>query len=134
MYKKVFTFFDKLEDVVRNRLSGYPITYAFLGGSGVILFWRGIWHVADYLEENTILGSIIFSDFGSMILGMVMLLISGLFVSVFIGDSILISGLKNEKKITEKTSDEIETEIDMIQDIDKKVSHLEDDIHSKKHL
>ncbi len=134
MYKKVFTFFDKLEDVVRNRLSGYPITYAFLGGSGVILFWRGIWHVADYLEENTMLGSIIFSDFGSMVLGMVMLLISGLFVSVFIGDSILISGLKNEKKITEKTSDEIETEIDMIQDIDKKVSHLEDDIHSKKHL
>lgn len=134
MYKKVFTFFDKLEDVVRNRLSGYPITYAFLGGSGVILFWRGIWHVADYLEENTMLGSIIFSDFGSMILGMVMLLISGLFVSVFIGDSILISGLKNEKKITEKTSDEIETEIDMIQDIDKKVSHLENDIHSKKHL
>ena len=134
MYKKVFTFFDKLEDVVRNRLSGYPITYAFLGGSGVILFWRGIWHVADYLEENTMLGSIIFSDLGSMILGMVMLLISGLFVSVFIGDSILISGLKNEKKITEKTSDEIETEIDMIQDIDKKVSHLEDDIHSKKHL
>ena len=130
MYKKIFSFFDKLEDHVRGSLSKYPIFYAFLGGSGVILFWRGIWHTADYLEENTFIGSIIFSDIGSMILGMIMLLISGLFVSVFIGDSILISGLKKEKKITEKTSEEIDSEKDIIEEIDRKISHLEGDIHS----
>lgn len=102
--------FDRLEDKVRGRLSHHPFVYAFFGGSGVILFWRGIWHAADYLQNNTYWGSIVFSSLGSMILGAVILLLSGLFVAVFIGDSIIMSGIRGEKKLVEKTEEEIDRE------------------------
>ena len=38
------------------------------------------------------------------------MLLIGLFVSFFIGDTILISGLKQEKKLTEKTEKEVAEE------------------------
>jgi hypothetical protein len=106
-FRSVELFFDRLEDAVRGKLSKHPFVYGFVGGSGVILFWRGVWHTADYLEESTEIGAVVFSDVGSMLTGIVILLMSGLFVSVFIGDSILISGLKKEKKLTEKTEEEV---------------------------
>ncbi len=108
--KAVVNFFDKLEDHVRGGLSKYPLIYSFFGGTGVILFWRGLWHSADWLESNTLYGEVLFSNVGSMLLGIVLLLITGLFVSVFIGDSIIMTGVKHEKKLTEKTEDEIEEE------------------------
>ena len=123
MFKSVDMFFDKLEDHIRGKLSKHPCIYGFIGGSGVILFWRGVWHSADWLQENTLFGSVIFSNVGSMLFGILVLLMSGLFVSVFIGDSILISGLRHEKKITEKTEDEVEGEKKDIEVIEE---HIED--------
>ena len=124
--KLVINFFDKLEDQVRGSLSHHPFIYAFLGGSGVILFWRGVWHTADYFEKTTVWGSLAFSNFGSMVVGIVMLLMTGLFVSVFIGDSMILSGLRGEKKLVEKTEDEIESEISKEEKI---LKHLENDLH-----
>ena len=46
---KISRFFDKLEDRVRSWLSHQPILYALIGGIGIVLFWRGVWHTADYL-------------------------------------------------------------------------------------
>lgn len=126
---KIVNFFDKLEDHVRGSLSHHPFIYSFFGGSGVILFWRGIWHSADYLEANTRFGAIVFSSVGSMIVGMVTLLMTGLFVSVFIGDSIIMSGIKGDKKLIEKTEDEIEGEISREE---KLLKHIEADIHNIK--
>lgn len=123
-FRSIELFFDKLEDVVRGRLSKHPFVYGFVGGSGVILFWRGIWHTADYLEENTEIGAVLFSDVGSMLTGIVILLMSGLFVSVFIGDSILISGLKKEKKLTEKTEEEVVEEKKDIEIIEEQISEI----------
>lgn len=108
--KAVFRFFDRIEDHTRGALAHYPLTYSIIGGTGVVLFWRGIWHSADYLQAHTTLGSFIFSDLGSVLLGLGILLITGLFVSVFIGDSIIISGMRGSKKIIEKTESEIELE------------------------
>ena len=45
--RKIVRFFDKLEDKIRGRLSHHPIFYALVGGIGVVLFWRGVWHTAD---------------------------------------------------------------------------------------
>jgi uncharacterized protein YneF (UPF0154 family) len=45
-----------------------------------------------------------------MLIVAVVLLATGLFVSYFIGDTVLMSGLKHQKKITDKTEKEIEEE------------------------
>jgi hypothetical protein len=123
-FRSIELFFDRLEDVIRGKLSKHPFIYGFIGGSGVIIFWRGVWHGADWLEANTLWGAVLFSNVGSMLFGIVILLMSGLFVSVFIGDSILISGLRHEKKITEKTEDEVEDEKKDIEIIEEHINDI----------
>ena len=129
MIKRIIRFFDKLEDKVRGRLSHYPIFYAVAGGIGVVLFWRGVWHTADELN----IGSL-----SSLILGAVILLITGVFVSAFIGNRLIISGLIGEKKIEEKEQEEIETEEMQLTDlqntlrrVEKKLSHIEEEMDGK---
>ena len=137
MVKSVIRFFDKLEDKVRGKLSHKPIVYAFLGGVGVVLFWRGIWHTMDYLMTliaaklpTSEVGSI---DIGalpwwdgpiSIVVGSTLLLISGIFVSSFIGNEIILSGLKGEKKIAEKTELEIKTETSALKKIREQTEQL----------
>ena len=127
VFQKIYNLADKLEDKVRGKLSHYPIIYAFIGGSGIIIFWRGIWHTMDYLMEFFFLG---FNGFGvpsllwwdgplSIAIGVVLLLTVGLFVTSFIGNEIIISGLKREKKIVEKTEEEVGEELNE----DKKIKH-----------
>ncbi len=118
----VIKFFDRLEDHVRGGLSRFPLIYSLIGGTGVILFWRGIWHTADYLQKTTPWGKVIFSGPGSTILGLIILLMTGLFVSVFIGDQIIMSGLKHDKKLIEKSEDEIEEELVELQK-EKQILH-----------
>jgi len=127
MIKKVVRFFDKLEDRVRSKLSHYPIIYAFIGGVGIVLFWRGIWHIADEMNVNSII---------SIIAGSVLLLITGVFVSAFVGNKLIISGLIGEKKLAEKAKDEIATEEAQLKTlqstlnrVEKQLAHLEEDIH-----
>jgi hypothetical protein len=47
---KLLRFFDKFEDAVRGALSHWPIVYGFFGGVGIVLFWRGVWHTADFVS------------------------------------------------------------------------------------
>jgi hypothetical protein len=129
MVKEVVKFFDKLEDKVRGALSHYPIIYGFLGGVGVVLFWRGVWHISDELN----LGSI-----ESIILGSVILLITGVFVSTFIGNKVIISGLLGGKKLSEKEEAEIKAEArdienieESLEKVEKKISELEKQMEKK---
>ncbi|HLD70863.1 MAG TPA: hypothetical protein VI937_03195 [Negativicutes bacterium] len=126
-------FFDKLEDKTRYRLSKLPILYAIIGGIGIVLFWRGVWHTADYLmlryvyvkfEGSSIdLSEAIWWDGPlSFLIGTVLLLMSGLFVSNFIGNEIIISGLRREKKLAEKTSDEVKTEMGALGTVNNRAS------------
>jgi hypothetical protein len=110
LFHSIDYLFDKMEDHIRARLSRHPFIYTFIGGSGVVLFWRGIWHTADILEHSSPLLGHIFSPLGCIVLSVVILLSTGLFVSVFIGDSIIMSGVKHDKKIIEKTLAEEEVE------------------------
>ena len=126
---KVLNFFDRLEDYVRGVLSKAPIIYSLLGGAGVILFWRGLWHTADFLQTETWVGSVLFSGPGSLFLGLAILLITGLFVSVFIGESIVMSGIKSENKLTEKTESEVNLEREFLINMDKELKHIEKDLH-----
>lgn len=107
-------FFDRLEDATRAWLSRKPILYALIGGAFMMLFWRGIWMVADDLAARGGWLGFWFSPYISLAISIAVLLMTGLFVSFFIGDQIILTGLKREKKITDKTEREVfeeETEI-----------------------
>ncbi len=119
MVKKILKFFDKLEDKTRARLSHSPLLYAFLGAIGVVLFWRGVWHIADEINLNSVLSTII---------GAIILLLTGVFVSSFIGNRLIISGLIGEKKLAEKTEEEIETEEGQIKKLQNTLNRVEEKI------
>ncbi len=108
---RLVKYFDKLEDKVRRALSRRPIVYTLIGGIGIVLFWRGVWMTADLFP--------FLSGPVSIALSVAILMITGLFVSFFIGDEIIIEGLKQEKKITEKTESEIKTEETTLRQIKK---------------
>ena len=124
-------FFDRLEDHAREFLSRWPITYALIGGLFTVLFWRGGWHTADALEGGGGFIGTLFSGPVQIILSLVALLLTGLLVSVFIGDRIIISGLKHEKKVTEKTEKEVREEeetmrhiLNRLREIDSELKYL----------
>lgn len=105
-----------LEDKIRGKLSHHPVLYALIGGVGVILFWRGVWHLADDAGMSSILATII---------GAIILLVTGVFVSTFIGSRLIISGLIGEKKLTEKEKGEIETEETQIRNLQNTLNRVE---------
>ncbi len=121
--EKLIHFFDKLEDKTRSHLSRYPLIYAFVGGVGIVLFWRGVWHLADDINMSSL---------SSLTLGSVILLVSGVFVSVFVGNRLIISGLKGEKKLVEKTEEEIKEEGGEIKDIQETLKKIQHDISEIK--
>jgi len=135
MFKKIYNFFDKMEDHIRAWFSRRPIFYAFVGGAGVIIFWRGIWHFWDFVTAW------LSDDFShnypwwdgplSIIVGTLLLLPTGLLVSTFIGNEVIISGLKREKKIIEKTEEELEEEISEIEKVSKKLKSIKEEISQK---
>lgn len=144
--KTIINFFDKLEDVVRRKLSHVPIFYGLMAGIGVVVFWRGVWHSADTLmhyfqntygqHESINIGDLPWWDGPlSLVIGSALLLISGTFVSSFIGNEIIISGLRGEKKLAEKTRDELKTETGAIAEIKhevKRISELLDELTERE--
>lgn len=119
---KIFHFFDRLEDGTRNLLSRYPVVYAFIGGTAIVLFWRGVWDVAETIPFLT--GPV------SILVSVAVLLVTGLFVSFFIGDTIIISGLKKEKRLDEKVASEVKTELDLLNDIQKRLGEIEKELRA----
>ena len=132
--KFIYKFFDKLEDKIRGKLSHYPILYALIGGVGIVIFWRGVWHTADFFTEvifsyqlngSINLGFLPWWDGPlSLLVGSVLLLSTGLFVFDFIGTESIISGLKGEKKLAEKTEEEIKVETGAIKEIKEEVKEI----------
>ena len=125
MPKKLFTFFDRLEDKIRIKLSHWPITYALIGAIGIILLWKGVWDVADRVPG--------LQGFGAIGAGVLILLLTGLLVSFFIGDSVILSGLRRDKKLVDKTDKEIlAAEKAGTAEILAKLDHLEQDVRNLK--
>lgn len=151
---RLIRFFDKLEDHIREWLSRNPILYALVGAIGVVLFWRGVWHTADFLSARYFhpvvsslltepvnveawgIGSIpgtvdypfLWDGAVSLIAGTIILLVTGLLVSNFIGDHIIISGLRREKKLAEKTEGEVEEEETILFRVHKEMHGLSERI------
>ena len=113
---------------MRAALSRRPVIYAVIASIGIVLIWRGIWYTADlfpFLNGPT-----------SFMIGVIILLIIGVFVSSFIGSHIIIGGIRGEKKLTEMSKNEIEeaisTENRKIEGIKDSLSRIEDDIKNIK--
>ena len=132
MFISIVKFFDRLEDRVRARLSHRSIIYALIGGASTVLFWRGIWHTGDILmEKGGFWGWFLYEPI-TIIWTSIILLMTGLFVSNFIGERIVISGLKKEKKVTDKTEGEIQEEEDKIKTLEKKLDKIVKDVEDIK--
>ncbi len=134
MFKKVISYFDKLEDHIRGSLSKFPIIYTLIGAVSIVLFWRGVWHTADLLQDKGgILGFIFYEPISAVIV-VIILLATGLFVSYFIGDSILISGLKQQKKINEKTEREVKEEESTLGEIKEAIKDIKAEVDEIKNV
>ena len=117
LFKQLVRFFDQLEDKIRARLSRYPIFYALVGGVGVVLFWKGVWETAAHFSSLDGVASIVW--------GLVLVIPTGLFVSFFIGDNIILSGRKQEKKLAEQTESELRAELNAIKNMSMRIEHIE---------
>ena len=131
-YRKILNFFDKFEDRVRGHLSHHPIIYTLIGGVSIVLFWRGVWHTADMLQSQGGWLGWLFYEPNNLVIVTVILLATGLFVSYFIGDTILISGMKGEKKLAEKTESELKVEEKELKQIRTAIDEMEKSIEEIK--
>ncbi|OGI72573.1 hypothetical protein A3J61_01230 [Candidatus Nomurabacteria bacterium RIFCSPHIGHO2_02_FULL_38_15] len=86
------------EERARKYFEQFPFIQAFLAGVGMILFWRGIWEIADIYQLN---------PFSSVIIGVLILGGIGLFVQTFVGNSIIIKSVKNEMSLGKKTEQKV---------------------------
>jgi len=121
------TIFRKMELKVRSLLSHYPKAYALIVGIGIVLFWRGVWHSADNIHtvinyfSSSSSTTLMFSPWWdgplSFIVGASILYITGAFTSSFIGNELILSGLRGEKRLSERTESDLKDEVAAISDI-----------------
>jgi hypothetical protein len=128
MIRSIFVFFDKLEDRIRGHLSRFPLVYTMIGGVAIVLFWRGVWHTADILQAKGGWLGWLFYEPTNLVIVLIILLATGLFVSYFIGDTILMSGLKGEKKVTDRTERELKEEEEHLRELRTTVREVKKEI------
>lgn len=117
--KKIIKLYDHLEIKIRHKLSQWPVLYALIGSISVVLIWRGVWMIADDVGMSGIM---------SVCLGVLISIFTGLFVSFFVGDRIITSGIKKEKRIEKKTAKEIKKEEDALVEIKKELEEIKENI------
>ena len=122
---RIFKLFGRTEYYVRDHLSHHPLWYSFFGGIAVVLFWRGVWETADILSTRNDFLHWFFYGPNQVVFSTLLLLLMGLMVSVFVGEKIIISGLRHEKKVEDMTEEIVEEEVVTLK-------HLRDEIRSLK--
>lgn len=115
----IIKFFDKLEDHIRAWLSRRPILFGLIAGLGAVLFFRGVWMLLDATE----LGA-----WESVVMSLVILLLTGAFVSHFVSNEVIMSGLKQEKKFAEQAESQMESEMTTLNDIKNELKDLKNEV------
>jgi hypothetical protein len=125
------TIIKKLELKTQNYLSHYPRFYALVVGIGIVLFWRGVWHSADnihtaitYFTSSSSM-ALPFAPWWdgplSFVIGGTILYMTGAFTSSFIGNELILSGLRGEKRLNERTESDLKEEVMAIGDINNEL-------------
>ncbi len=134
------SFIRKAQIALRARIGKYPLLYALIGGIGIVLFWRGIWYCADYIYAFMVPTAAASSGISlgwpnvidglvSIIIGSLLLLSTGLFVTELAGGEMVLREEKKEEQTVKKESTElpgIETEIRHIED---ELKEIHKDLH-----
>lgn len=137
----------KIKHKLRNYLSHRPGLYALIVGIAVVLFWRGVWHSVDqihvfinHLYNTGSSVSLIDTPWWdgplSFIVGCIILHFTGAFRSSFIGNELILSGLRGEKKLTARTETELQDEVMAIGDIKDEllvISQKLETLHKQAH-
>lgn len=118
--KTIINFFDKLEDKIRHKLSKYAVVYALIVGFAVVLFWDGV--------ERFVGGFDFLTPGLSIIISVGVLLLTGTMVSFFIGNETIISGLKTERRIDQKTEADIRDEEEKIKHLHRVIEEIRQDV------
>ena len=111
-------------------LSHHTFLYALIVGIGIVLFWRGVWHSVDlihvYISHQTIdLGTQPWWDGPlSFVVGCGILYMSRAFVSSFIGNELILTGLRTEKKLAQQTETNLKVEVTAINDIKEEINTI----------
>jgi len=136
--EKIRGFSMKFEDKIRIYLSHRPQLYALIVGIGIVIFWRGVWHTADFLHTYFVLfHSNMTTDSLSgtwwdgplsFAVGIVILFATGAFTSSFIGNELILSGLRGEKRLNQKTEVEVKEEEQSITDIKNGIKNISEEI------
>jgi hypothetical protein len=146
--KKMRAFSTRIEEKIKIYLSHRPKLYALIVGIGIVIFWRGVWHTADFLHTHfgVFQGNMTTDSLSgtwwdgplSFAVGVIILFATGAFTSSFIGNELILSGLRGEKRLTQKTESEVKTEeqfvVDIKEELEKmteKVEQLEREVHKK---
>lgn len=138
--------FESIEQKTQAYLSHRPKIYALIVGIGIVLFWRGVWHSADEIHNTINYFSMTSSTslFAtpwwdgplSFLVGSMILYFTGAFTASFIGNELILSGLRGERKLSERTEANLKNEVTAIADIkeelviiSKKLELLEKQAH-----
>ena len=139
--KTFFIFLKTAGKKFQRALRRHPLIYAFVGGVGIVLFWRGVWYLTDFLvfailvprsQVTTIdwTGGI---DGGiSLVLGVVLLLSTGLFVSEFLSGQVLMAEGREEEKLAKETEEDVKKESSELPSIEEGLQHIEEEIKNLK--
>ena len=119
--KHVFKWFMRLEDEIRSHLSHYPVIYSLISGFAIVIFWKGIWDTAAMYPSLT--GPILIA------ISLPILLVTGLFVSFFVTDKVLLTGLKKDEKIIKETETEMRQEEKIIYELAAEVHEIGREVH-----
>jgi hypothetical protein len=124
----------KIRTKIHIFLSHHAYLYAIIVGVGVVLFWRGVWHSVDLIHflisRYELSGNLSLIDQSwwdgplSFIVGCIVLYLSRAFVSSFIGNELILSGLRTEKKLNQAKDTELITEVAAITDIKDELSAI----------
>lgn len=119
MWNTILNFFDKLEDHVRAWLSRRPILYGIIGGLAAVLFFHGVWGITDMIG---------ISPFVSLAISVIILLMTGLFVSNFVNTELIKSGIRRGKKSIDQTEEEVRREEEALRRIEAELHAVKEEV------
>ena len=124
MIERFISGMRNLNKKFRTWLTHRPILYALIGAIGIVLVWKGVEETASYFPA--LFGPV------SLILGVAILVVAGLLVPFFAGDTILIPDVEHQERLVEKVVGEEKTEESVLPEILSELETIQEDIEELK--